>query len=169
VSTGQGSPGWVLEAVANATILRLHVTTELTQRTIVTCPPEEPPTPLGAVLGVEGVRSLDVHRYRVRLNLGPDADRGQVRTAVAAAVRTVWGEPAPLLVEELPRAFEVDHEGPRRVAESRQMAAGEPILEALFGVEGVAEAIVGDGMVLVRVGRLFRWDDVEPDVRAALP
>jgi hypothetical protein len=55
------------------------------------------------------------------------------------------------------------------VAESRQMAAGEPILEALFGVEGVAEAIVGDGMVLVRVGRLFRWDDVEPDVRAALP
>ena len=47
------------------------------------------------------------------------------------------------------------------VAESAEMAerSREPTLVALFGVHGVAEAILGEGLVLVRLGRLFRWHD----------
>jgi hypothetical protein len=121
-------------------------------------------------LEIDGVRSIDLHRYRVRLNLTADAERGAVLSAVTALLRAAWGDPAPLLVEELPRAFQIAHEGPRHVAESLQMAAAaeEPVLERLFGVQGVTEAIAGDGLVLVKIGRLFRWDDVETDVRAAL-
>jgi hypothetical protein len=37
------------------------------------------------------------------------------------------------------------------------MAAGHPLLEAVFGVDGVSEAIAGDGVLLVRLGRLFAW------------
>jgi len=38
----------------------------------------------------------------------------------------------------------------------------------VFEVRGVVEAIAGDGLVLVRLGRLFAWDDVEDEVSAAL-
>jgi hypothetical protein len=161
---------WVLEGAANPTILRIHVTDPLTDRTIVTCPPNAPPPQLGRLLDIEGVRSVDLHRYRVRLNLLPDAGRGAVTSAATALLRSEWGDPAPLLIEELPRAFEAEHQGPRVVAESMEMAeaAHEPLLELLFGVDGVSEVIASDGMVLVRLGRLFRWQDVELSVREAL-
>ena len=42
------------------------------------------------------------------------------------------------------------------------------MLMALFAVEGVAEAIAGKGLVLVRLGRLFRWDECSDAVVAAL-
>ena len=48
------------------------------------------------------------------------------------------------------------------------MALGHPLLEAVFEVEGVSEAIVGDDLVLVRLGRLFAWPDAEPQVIRAL-
>jgi hypothetical protein len=44
------------------------------------------------------------------------------------------------------------------------MADGNPLLEALFTVPGVAEAIVAEGLVLVRMGRMFSWSDAESDV-----
>lgn len=161
---------WVLEHVANPSVLRLHVTEALTDRTIETCPPGKPPPQLEPLLGVDGVRSIDIHRYVVRANLTPEVDRGAATTAVTAVLRAQWGDAAPLLVEELPRAFEATHQGPRVVAESLEMAraAQEPMLEALLATDGVAEAIAGDGMVLVRLGRLFRWENAEPAVVEAL-
>lgn len=54
------------------------------------------------------------------------------------------------------------------MAESLQMAGSQPMLRALFGVPGVAEAILEPGHVLVRLGRLFSWTEVEDDVRRAL-
>jgi hypothetical protein len=48
------------------------------------------------------------------------------------------------------------------------MAAGHPVLEVLFSVDGVSEAIAGDALVLVRLGRLFGWAEVEPTIRDAL-
>lgn len=162
------TPAWALDGAPNPAVLRLHVTQELTDHTIVTCPPGDPRPPLDQLLGIEGVRSIDLHRYRARLNLVPTAARGAVISATTALLRQAWGDPAPLLIEELPRAFEVRHGGPRQVAESLQMAEDEPVLEVLFEVAGVAEAIAGDGLVLVRLGRLFRWDDVQRAVQAAL-
>ena len=50
----------------------------------------------------------------------------------------------------------------------RRWPLGHPLLEAVFGVEGVSEAIVGDDLVLVRLGRLFAWPDAEPQVIRAL-
>lgn len=160
--------GWALETATNPAVLRLHVTQDLTERTILTCPPGRPPAPLEALLHVTGVRSLDIHRHRVRLNLEPEADRDGVAVAVGAALREIWGEVAPLPEEELPRAFVVPHEGDRAVAESRDMAGDDSVLVAAFAVPGVVEAIAGDGMVLIRLGRLFLWRDAEDAVHDSL-
>jgi hypothetical protein len=48
------------------------------------------------------------------------------------------------------------------------MAEPNRIAAALFAIEGVAEVIVGDGLALVGLGRLFRWSDLEPVVTGAL-
>jgi hypothetical protein len=158
---------WAVEEALNPTVLRIHVTGELTTATIVTCPPATATAPLDRLLAVDGVRSIDLHRYRVRLNLAPGADRGIVAPRITDALREAWGDPSELQPEELPRAFAVEHEGPRRVAESLEMAAGDPFLTAAFGVDGVAEAIAAPHLVLVKLGVMFRWADVEPAVGAA--
>jgi len=167
--TGRG-PAWAIEGALNPTILRIHVTEALTDRTIVVCPPEEAPAPFDGIVEVAGVRSLDLHRHRVRVNLEPSAGRAAVSQAAARLLETAWGAQSPLPLDEGPRAFSVEHAGPRLVAESPVMAAqhGDTTLIRVFEVPGVVEAIAGEGLVLVRLGRLFAWDDVEADVSAAL-
>ncbi|MGH2724424.1 MAG: hypothetical protein ACRDI0_09215, partial [Actinomycetota bacterium] len=60
-------------------------------------------------------------------------------------------------------------EDPRVVAESREMAGGDAVALALFDVQGVVEVVLGRGMALVRLGRLFRWSAVlQRDVVRAL-
>ena len=164
------APAWAIEGALNPTILRIHVTEALTDRTIVVCPPEGAPAPFDAVGEIEGVRGLDLHRHRVRLNLAPGAGRAIVSRAAAPLLEAAWGTEDPLPLDEGPRAFSVAHEGPRLVAESPVMAAqhGDTTLIRVFEVPGVVEAIAGDGLVLVRLGRLFAWDDVEAEVSAAL-
>jgi hypothetical protein len=48
------------------------------------------------------------------------------------------------------------------------MAGGQPVLRALFLVHAVAEAILDEGEVRVRPGRLFEWARIEGPVRNAL-
>ena len=159
---------WALETTPNPTVLRIHVGHELTDRTIVTSPPAELEHPLGGLLELDAVRTVDLHRYRVRMNLRPDADRDATAAHAGAVLTSGWGPARKLDADAGPRAFQVRHEGPRTVAESAEMALGHPLLEAVFGVEGVSEAIVGDDLVLVRLGRLFAWPDAEPQVIRAL-
>jgi hypothetical protein len=159
---------WAFEDAANPSVLRVHVGAELTAETILTFPPGEPDPPLSRVLRVPGVRSLNVHRYRLRLNLMPDAVRQEVELLAGEILSSTWGAESQLPVEEIPRAFEVEHTSTRRVAESLAMAEGDDVLTILFGVEGVSEVVVGDGVALVRLGRLFRWDDAEARVQKAL-
>jgi len=164
------TPAWAVEGALNPTILRIHVTRTLTDRTIVVCPPEAAPAPFDEVVEVDGVRGLDLHRHRVRVNLEPGAGRAEVARAAGAILERAWGAQASLPLDEGPRAFSVAHAGPRLVAESPVMAAqhGDTTLIRVFEVPGVVEAIAGDGLVLVRLGRLFAWDDVETEVSAAL-
>jgi hypothetical protein len=159
---------WAIEPAVNPSVVRVHVSDELTDRTIVTSPPTEVAMPIRGLLEIEGVRTIDLHRYRIRLNLRPGSDR--VRTAAYArdVLATSWGEPIRMDPDPGPRAFVVRYHGPRTVAESAEMAAGHPLLEAVFRVDGVSEAIAGDGMLLVRLGRLFGWDQRERVVTAAL-
>lgn len=159
---------WAIEPATNPSVVRVHVTDELTDRTIVTSPPAEVAMPVAGLLEIEAVRSIDLHRYRIRLNLRPGSDR--VKTAAHARDVLVagWGEPARLAPDEGPRAFEIPYRGPRTVAESAEMAAGHPLLEALFRVEGVSEAIASDGLLLVRLGRLFDWERHQRAVSAVL-
>lgn len=159
---------WALEVAPNPSVLRLHVTTELTSRTIVTCPPAQAPEPIDRLVALEGVRSADLHRYRARLNLAPGVRREQVAIRVSAELASVWGEPTSLPPEAPPRAFGVDRRGPRRVAESREMAGDDRLLTLMFSLDGVAEAVAGRGMLLLRLARLFRWEEVEPSVVAQL-
>jgi hypothetical protein len=149
-------------------VIRVHTTVELTTATIEKCPPASPPEGLRSVLAVDGVRSVDLHRYRARLNLDPGRDAKAAWDGVARAIQAAWGAPAPLPGEPAPRAFGVAYGGPRIVAESPEMAAPDATLAALFRVPGVAEAILEAGWVWVRPGRLFPWDDVEDSVRWAL-
>jgi hypothetical protein len=167
---GGRGPGWAIEGALNPTVLRIHVTETLTDRTIVVCPPEEAPAPFDAMTSIEGVRSLDVQRHRVRVNLLPGGGRGEVSRAVAGVLRASWGTAVSLPPDEGPRAFSIAHTGPRLVAESPVMAAqhGDLTLIRAFEVPGVVEAIAGEGLVLVRLGRLFAWDDVEAEVSSAL-
>jgi len=161
---------WALEAVTNPSVLRLHLSAPLTDRTIVSCPPEAAPEPLDRLLSIPGVRWLDLHRYRVRLNLGPDGFAGQATVPATETLTDVWGNEAFLDADESPRAFQVERDGDRQVAESLEMAEahGDAMLVALFAVEGVAEAIAGKDLVLVRLGRMFRWDQCSDAVVAAL-
>jgi hypothetical protein len=114
------------------------------------------------------VGSVDLHRYRARLNLDPGCDAKAASEEVARAIEAAWGAPAPLPGEPPPRAFEVAYEGPRIVAESPDMAAPDATLVALFRVPGVAEAILEAARVWVRPGRLFSWEDVDTSVRLVL-
>jgi len=159
---------WAIEPAMNPSVVRVHVTNELTDRTIVTSPPADLDRPLAGLIEIEAVRTIDLHRYRIRLNLRHGADRGRTAAHAHDILAAAWGEPVPLEPDPGPRAFAVDREGARTVAESAQMAAGHPHLEAVFRVDGVSEAIAGDGMVLVALGRLFTWKDREGPVGAAL-
>jgi hypothetical protein len=160
---------WAVEAVPNPSVLRLHTTEELTDRTILTCPPAVPAPPLDRLLALPEIRSLDLHRYLCRVNLRPGTNAVVVGDA-ARSLLAAWGAPEPLPPEEEPRAFAIRREGPRVVAESREMAGGETVAVALFDVQGVVEVVLGQGMALVRLGRLFRWSAVQGDmVRALTP
>jgi hypothetical protein len=159
---------WALEATPNPAVLRVHVGHQLTDRTILASPPAELDYPLAGLLELDAVRTLDVHRYRVRVNLRPDADRDVAAAHAGEVLASDWGLARILEADAGPRAFQVRHVGPRTVAESAEMAAGHPLLEAVFGVDGVSEAIVGDDVVLVRLGRLFAWAEAEPLVIRAL-
>ena len=132
---------WALERARNPRVIHVHTTVELTRATIETCPPASPPERLSSVLAVDGVRSVDLHRYRARLNLNPGCAAEAAWDGVARAIEAAWGAPVRLPGEPSPRAFEVAYEGPRIVAESPEMAASDATLAALFRVPGVAEAI----------------------------
>jgi len=159
---------WALERAPNPRVIRVHTSVELTQATIEKCPPASPPEGLSSLLAVDGVRSVDLHRYRARLNLNPGCDAKATWEGVARAIEAAWGAPAPLPVDPPPRGFEVAYEGPRILAESPEMAAPDATLVALFRVPGVTEAILEAGRVWVRPGRLFSWEDLETSVRLAL-
>jgi hypothetical protein len=159
---------WAIEGAANPTLLRLHVDRALTDETILTCPPATAPSPLDRLFEIEAIRSLDVHRYTVRLNLRPGAGRAETRRHATEVLAHAWGTESRLRPDDGPRAFTTSTEGPRAVAESPRMAEAVPLLAALFAIEGVSEAIVGEGLVLVRLGRLFDWADAEPAVSRVL-
>jgi hypothetical protein len=160
---------WSLEPPANPNVLRIHVDHELTDRMIVTSPPATVGHPLGGLLELEAVRTVDLHRYHARVNLAHGADRSVTARHVREILRPAWGdEVAAVEAASDPRAFEVDYAGPRVVAESAEMAAGRDLLERLFAVDGVREAILGEGLALVSIGRLFTWSTVEPAVVGVL-
>lgn len=189
---------WALEEPPNPRVVLVHTTIELTARTIETCPPWPAAPPLEGLLAVAGVRSLDLHRYRARVNLRPGVRRPELRRPVLDAIVPLWGEPSELPPPEPPRAFRLEPRDPasaaaiqradqrsgrrarvRLVAESLEMAGQHPVLRALFVVPGVAEAVVEEPSpdsravpeptdVTVRLARLFRWSDHEELVIAAL-
>lgn len=159
---------WALEDAPNQTVVRLHVDGSLTDETIVTCPPNIAPEPLDRLLEIEAIRSIDLHRHRARVNLHPDADRDEAGRHVSEVLEPVWGPPAILTPDPGPRALEAATDDRRTVAESPAMARGHRVLEAIFGIEGVVEAIAGEGLVLVRLGRLFAWDDLEAQVQSVI-
>lgn len=166
---GDGS-AWAIEGALNPSVLRVHVRAALTDRTIEPCPPAAAPAPLDRLLAVEEVRSLDLHRYRVRVNLRPGAGRAAVTRRAGEVLGDAWGPAVALPPDPLPRAFGHPYDGARIVAESAEMArvSGVRALVAVFAAPGVVEAIAAPGMVLVRIGRLFGWEEAEPAVAAAL-
>jgi hypothetical protein len=159
---------WALERAPNPRVIRVHTTVELTSATIERCPPATLPEGLRSTLAVDGVRSVDLHRYRARLNLSADCDAEAAWAGIARTIGAAWGAPVPLPREPPPRGFEVAYGGPRIVAESPEMAGLDPTLGALFRVPGVAEAILEAGRAWVRPGRLFSWGEMERSVRGAL-
>jgi len=159
---------WALEQPANPGVLRVHVDHQLTDRTIVTSPPAEIARPVAGLLELDSVRTVDLHRYHARVNLRHDVDRDVAAAHTRDILGAAWGSESPTEPESEPRAFEIGYAGPRVVAESAEMAVGRDLLVRLFTVAGVREAILGDGLALVRIGRLFTWADVEPSVTGAL-
>jgi hypothetical protein len=158
---------WALGRASNPAVLRLETSMELTQETIETCPPSAPPRPLDRLLEIPGIRSIDLHRYRARLNLLPGSDPAAISGRVCEFLAGAWG-PATAKREEPARDFPVPYRGPRVVAESLRMAGAQPVLRALLGVPGVVEAILDPGRVRVRLGPLFSWSEIEAQVRTAL-
>ena len=162
------STSWALELPRNPSAIRLHVGTPLTRETIRTCPPAAAPPPVDRLLEIEAIRAIDLHPTLARCNLRPDADRDEVLGHAEVIMTAAWGAPVELGPDPGPRAFEAATAGPRVVAESPAMAVGHPLLEAVFEVDGVAEAIAGDGLVLVRLGRCYGWGATEAAVASAV-
>jgi hypothetical protein len=158
---------WALSRASNPKVLRLHTSLGLTEATIETCPPSTPPHPLDRLLEIQGIRSIDLHRYRARLNLLPGSDPHAITRQVCELLAEEWGR-ASSKRDSSPRTFPVPYGGPRIAAESLQMAGSRRILRALFGVPGVVEAILEPGRVRVQLGPLFSWTEAEEDVRKAL-
>jgi len=158
---------WALSRASNPTVLLLHTSLELTRETIGTFPPSAAPDPLGRVLEIPGIRSIDLHRYQARLNLLAGSDPDAIARQVCELLASEWGRESSERNEPA-RAFPVPYRGPRLVAESLRMAGSEPILRALFAVPGVEGAILEPRRVRVRLGRLFSWTEVETKVRKAL-
>ncbi|MGH2764505.1 MAG: hypothetical protein ACRDKA_01115, partial [Actinomycetota bacterium] len=146
----------------------LHTTVELTRATIETCPPARVPWPLDRLLSIPGLRSMDLHRYRARLNLAPGTDPALVEVRIGEILSPQLGTPVDPPAEPPPRTFPVRYRGTPAVAESPGMAQSDPVLRAAFLAPGVAEAILTEGVVQVRLGRLFAWDQAEEAVRKAL-
>ena len=163
-----GATPWALELPRNPAAIRLHVGTRLTRETIRTCPPATAPPPVDRVLEIEAIRAIDLHPTHARCNLRSDTDRDEVLGHIEAIMTSAWGPPVELGPDPGPRAFGAATAGPRVVAESPAMAAGHPLLEAVFEVDGVAEAIAGDGLVLVRLGRCYGWGAAEAAVASAV-
>ncbi|MGH2673972.1 MAG: hypothetical protein ACRDH1_00945 [Actinomycetota bacterium] len=159
---------WALERARNPSILRLHTTVELTRATIETCPPARAPWPVDRLPSIPGLRSMDLHRYRARLNLAPGTDPAHAEVRIREILSPELGPPVDLPAEPPPRTFPVRYRGPRAVAESPVMARSQPVLRAAFLAIGVAEAILTGGVVQVRLGRLFAWDQAEEAVRKVL-
>jgi hypothetical protein len=82
---------WALERAPNPRVIRVHTTVELTRATIEKCPPAIPREGLRSLLAVDGVRSVDLHRYRARLNLSPGCDAEAAWGEVARAIEAAWG------------------------------------------------------------------------------
>ena len=151
---------WAIEGAPNPTVLRVHVGWCLTDRTIVSCPPGPAPAPFDGFLEIDGVRSIDLHPYRVRVNLSPGGGRGSVsspRRFLAAC-----GPGAALGTEPLPRAFAHPYAGARGWRRARRWPS--------IGGAGRGVALRGDGGGRGRAGpgvgradrRLFDWDAVGP-------
>jgi hypothetical protein len=160
---------WAVERTPNPAVVRIHTRLELTKRTIATFPPGSPGAPLDLLLMVPGVRSIDVHRYRVRVNLTPEGDADAVAAAAAGVLMPAWGREVDLPEEAEPRVFPISSPARRRrAAESLEMAGDDRLLSTLFRVHGVEEGIVDGDRLTVRPGRLFSWERIEPGVLGAL-
>jgi hypothetical protein len=159
---------WAVERARNPSILLLHTTVELTRATIEACPPAPAPWPLDRLLNIPHLRSMNLHRYRVRLNLTPGADPALVEVMIGEIPPPDLGPRVDLPADPLPRTFAVRYRGPRAVAESPDMARWQPVLSAAFRTPGVAEAVLTEGLVQVRLGRFFAWAQAEEAVRKAL-
>jgi hypothetical protein len=83
---------WALERAPNPRVIRVH-TVELTPATIERCPSATLPEGLRSTLAVDGVRSVDLHRYRARLNLSADCDAEAAWAGIARTIGTAWGAP----------------------------------------------------------------------------
>jgi hypothetical protein len=158
---------WALSRASNPNVLRIHTSVELTPATIETCPPSSPLHPLDRLLEISGIRSIDLHRYRARLNLLPGNDPSAIARQACELLVREWGPASPEW-DERAQTFPVAYGGPRLVAESLQMAGSQPTLRALFGIPGVVEAILTEGHVRVRLGPMFSWTEIEKDVRRTL-
>src|ERR671918_1844685 len=84
---------WALEEGRNPSVLLLHTTVELTRATIEPCPPARAPWPLDRLLSIPGIRSMDLHRYRARLNLAPGTDRALVEVRIGEILSPSWVRP----------------------------------------------------------------------------
>src|SRR6266542_2477928 len=73
---------WSVSRPPNPRVVVVHTTAELTRETIQTCPPSRPPRPVDELLEVPGIRSIDLHRYRARVNLAPGIDRDEITRQV---------------------------------------------------------------------------------------
>jgi hypothetical protein len=158
---------WAIEHVPNPAALRIHTRWELTQRTIETCPPGSPPEPLPQLLSLASVRSLDLHRYRARINLTYGARRDRVAEIAKELLGPLWGPPRRVPVEPGERVFSIASLE-RIVAESIEMARGSELAITLFRLPGVAEVRSQEGLLHLRIGRLFEWVEVEHSVEDAL-
>jgi hypothetical protein len=75
---------------------------------------------------------MDLHRYRVRLNLGPWTEPEPVEVRIGEILSPQLGSLVDPPAEPQPRTFAVRYRGHRAVAESPGMAQSEPVLRAAF-------------------------------------
>jgi hypothetical protein len=165
----------IRERPANPFLVVYHTPITLTRAVVEGFAPGRPghPPPLvAALLRIPGVQGVQRFRYELWVRRAREVPWRTLLPAIEQALQQHWGSLDVRAWHPEPRYLTVACPGLTRasplVFEGIETAQAHPVARALFAIEGVAEVRCQPEHIRVRKGAVFHWDDLQPQITAAL-